>query len=308
MTRRLPSSFLGFVLLVTPWSSVKAFASDSDAQDRVLAYIRQHLEPGRRLLVTDLYNKVFTQPEERKALDKLYQAFFRIPLFVAQHQEKFGSAPTLKFVAEQFDLKSGRDADTLLRVMESDPRVPRFIQRDPQSGEIISVDTERIRSDRRFGQTAEKHLTGWTGQPAPDFVLPGLDSGSVDSAALRGKTILLYVWFTGCPPCMQQTPELVALHREFTGRGLVIVAANADQLLELGYDDGIRRKYRTEQKIEFPIAHWTRESDTAFGLVSIYPTLFLIDAKGVIIQHWVGYTRRDLIRSAIKAALTEPQN
>jgi thiol-disulfide isomerase/thioredoxin len=307
MTRHRLRSILAAAALLGAISDGAVLASEVDAEARVLAYIREHVEPGRPLLVTELYNSVFTQPEERKALDKLYKSFFRIPLYVTQHQEKFGSAPTLKAIAEQFDLKSARDADTLLRVMESDPRVPRFIQRDAQSGEITRVDTPMIRSDHRFGQATEKHLSGWTEKPAPDFVLPGLDSGDVSSTALRGKTVLLYVWFTGCPPCMKQTPELVALDRQFLDRGLVIVGANADKFLGLGYDDAVRRKYAGEQTIKFPIADWTRESDAAFGSISIYPTLFLIDSKGVIMQHWVGYTSGGLIRSAVMAALIEPQ-
>jgi peroxiredoxin len=307
MTRARLTPILGAALLVGAVINANPLPSDADAEARVLVYIREHVEPGRPILITDLYNNVFTQPEERKALDKLYRAFFRIPLFIVQHQEKLGAAPTLSVIAEQFDLRSALDADTLLRVMESDPRVPRFIHRDSRTGEILSVNTERIRSDRRFGQAAEKHLTGWLDRPAPDFELPGLDSANVTSSSLRGKVVLLYVWFTGCPPCMNQTPELVTLHREFAGRGLVVVGANSDRLLELGYDDEVRRKYRGEQKIEFPVADWTRESDTAFGMVSIYPTLFLIDSNGVIIQHWVGYTDGGVIRSALAPVLARLQ-
>src|SRR5262249_4941675 len=115
------------------------------AEVRGLSYIRDHLQPGQPLLVTELYNKVFTQPEERKALDKLYNAFFRIPFFVVQYQERFGSAPGLSVIAQQFDLPNGEAADTLLRVMESDPRVPHFLTRDPKTHEITQVDVAEIR-------------------------------------------------------------------------------------------------------------------------------------------------------------------
>src|SRR5579863_2888178 len=81
--------------------SVEAWASP-DAEARVLDYIRTHLQPGQPLMVTDLYNRVFTQPEERQALNKLYNAFFRIPLFVANYQQKFKSPPSLAVIAEQF--------------------------------------------------------------------------------------------------------------------------------------------------------------------------------------------------------------
>jgi peroxiredoxin len=278
-------------------------APQADAEARVLGYIRDHLQPGQPLLVTELYDKVFTQPAERKALNKLYNAFFRIPLFVAQYREKFGSPPSLRVIAEQFDLKSPEAADILLRVMESDPRVPRFLTRDPQTHEITRVDAEMIRNDPRFGKVLERQLGGWERQPAPEFKLPAFDGSEVDSASLRGKWVLLYVWFTGCPPCMKETPELVALGQASSDRGLEILGANADRLLGLSYDDAVRKRYAEEQKINFPLAHWTREADTAFGNIAIFPTLFLLNPKGVIIRHWVGYVTPEHLGSAVASSL-----
>ncbi len=130
-------------------SSLPVMASTA-AEARVLDYVRAHLQPGQPLMVTDLYNRVFTQPDERKALNKLYNAFFRIPLFVANYQEKLQHPPTLAVIAQQFDLHSPADADVLLRVMESDPRVPQFLTRDPGTGEITHVDVEQIKADPKF--------------------------------------------------------------------------------------------------------------------------------------------------------------
>ena len=292
-------------VLAASFLAASAAGARSGAETRVLQYIREHLVPGEPLMVTELYNKVFTQPDERKALDKLYNAFFRIPLFIAQHQEKFGKPPGLEVIAEQFDLGSNDAADTLLKVMESDPRVPRFLVRDPKSGEITSVDVAQIRNDSRFGRILDRQLGGWEGKPAPEFVLTALDGAAVDSHSLLGKPLLLYVWFTGCPPCMRETPDLVALNRELSG--LTVIGANADRLLGLDYYDAVRRQYAKEKKIQFPIVHWTREADTAFGNITIFPTLFLIDQKGAIIYHWVGYTKLEELRRAVGQALAGSQ-
>ena len=272
---------------------------EADAEARVLDYIRDHLQPGQPLLVSELYSKVFTQPAERKALDKLYNAFFRIPLFLADYQEKFGSPPTLKTIAQQFDLRSPQAAEVLLRVMESDPRVPRFLTRDPKSGEITRLDVAMVRSDPRFGAAATSRLSGWEGKPAPEFKLTGLDGHDVASAGLRHKVLLLYVWFTGCPPCMKETPELVKLEREFRDRGFAVVGANADRLLNLNYSDQDRERYVQKQGINFPVVHWTKESDAAYGRIAIFPTLFLIDGKGGIVRHWVGFAEPEELRRAV---------
>src|ERR1039458_7411073 len=151
------------VLLVIFAGNCAIGMASTAAEARVLDYIRTHLQPGQPLRVTDLYNRVFTQPDERQALNKLYNAFFRIPLFVANYQEKFKSPPSLAVIAGQFDLHSPGAADVLLRVMESDPRVPRFLTRDPKTGEITHVDVERIKADPKFGQALARQIGGWEG-------------------------------------------------------------------------------------------------------------------------------------------------
>src|SRR5579864_4684798 len=185
------AGLLGMCLM----TAVRPARASADAETRVLDYVRTHLQPGQPLRVTELYNQVFTQPDERQALNKLYNAFFRIPLFVANYQEKFKSPPSLSIIAQQFDLYSAGAADVLLRVMESDPRVPRFLTRDPKTGEITHVDVERIRSDPKFGQALARQIGGWEGKTAPDVALSRLGGGELHISGLQGKVVLLEVWF-----------------------------------------------------------------------------------------------------------------
>ena len=302
---RLPTRRVAPVVWLFLLLSATLALSRPDAETRILQYIREHLRPGQPLVVTDLFNNVFTKPDERQALDKLYNAFFRIPLFVAQYQEKFGSPPSLKIISEQFDLRAPDAADVLLRVMESDPRVPHFLARDPKTGEITQVDVDEIRNDARFGQVLQRQLAGWEGKTAPELELRGIKGDTVSLGQLKGKVVLLYVWFTGCPPCMQETPDLVSLYHQLSARGFDIVGANADRFLGLSYDDAMRLRYIQERKIEFPIVHWTRQSDKAYGGISIYPALFLIDRKGVVFHHWIGYVPFSELRRAIETGLNE---
>jgi hypothetical protein len=48
-----------------------------DPEERVVAYLRENVTPGKPVLVTDLYNNVFTEPEEQAAVKRLYDAITR---------------------------------------------------------------------------------------------------------------------------------------------------------------------------------------------------------------------------------------
>src|SRR5207244_475927 len=159
--------------------------------------------------------------------------------------------------------------------------------------EITFSPADRCSFPSSTAKSSRSRLGGWEGKPAQEFTLTGLDGHDVASAGLRHKVVLLYVWFTGCPPCMKETPELVKLEREFRDRGFTVVGANSDRLLGLGYDDQDRERYARKQGINFPVVHWTKESDAAYGRIAIFPTLFLIDGKGGIVRHWVGFVEAE---------------
>jgi len=285
--------------------SVRCLLAQSDPQAKILNYIRDHLKAGQPVRITELYNTVFTTPEDHAALNKLYKDFFRIPMFVVQYQQQFSKPPGLKTIAEQFALKTPEEADTLLRVMETDPRVPKFITRDPKTGEITRVDVEMIRNDPRFAQGAAHELGGWEGRTAPVFDLLEANGTHLSSSGLEGKIALLYVWFTGCPPCMKEAPAVARLQREFKAKGFQVVGANADSMLGLDVSDEARQRYAAHEGITFPIVRWTKESNQEYGGISIYPTLFLINKKGRVAGHWVGYTSPAVLREAITKAIAE---
>jgi hypothetical protein len=123
-----------------------------EPEARVIAYLKENIKPGEPVLVTELYNNVFTTPEDREALQRLYNSFLKIPASAAQMYMKTGKIPTLKELSDQFQFKVPGTIEVLFRVMEYDPRMPRFFERDPNTGEITRIYTDRIAADERFGR------------------------------------------------------------------------------------------------------------------------------------------------------------
>ncbi len=291
------------VVLLPITSTLAPAQSEKSAEARVVEYLIENVKPGKPLIVTDLYNNVFTSAEERKALDRLFNIFFKIPIFVAQYKAGTDQIPTLEDIARQFNLKIPGEVQVLLAIMESDPRVPKFITQDAESGEIIRVDIDAVRKDKRFSQVIERTLVGWPGKAAPDFTLDLLEGRTISSNDLDGKNYLIYFWFSNCPPCMKISPFLAALHRRLGGDRFTIVAVNADRFLELDTTDADRAAYVKKQGFQFPVAHLNQKMQADYGNVNVYPTLVLVDNKGVIRQHYIGYQSPEIIEDDIARLL-----
>jgi thiol-disulfide isomerase/thioredoxin len=275
----------------------------SAAEVRVVEYLKAHVKPGERVVVTRLYNEVFRHRAEQEVLNRLFNSFFKLPLYMAQHQRAAGSPPTLAQISEQFSFRVPGQADVMLRIMESDPRMPRFITRDPASGEVTRVDVEQVLAHPRFGKALERTIGGWEGRPAPAFSVKGYDGAPVGSADLEGRPHLLYFWFTNCPPCVRTSPLVAELARAYSAQGFRVVALNADRVLELPYGDEQRLDYARKQGLSFTLAHLTSEVQEAYGSVSVFPTLFFVDAKGTIVKHFVNEQDRPALEAAFRLAL-----
>src|SRR3954469_18178987 len=70
------------------------------------------------------------------------------------------------------------------------------------------------------------------GSEAPDFVahpLNGTPGAEKTLADYKGQVVLLNIWATWCAPCRVEMPSIEALHRDFAGKGLKVVAVSIDQ-------------------------------------------------------------------------------
>jgi thiol-disulfide isomerase/thioredoxin len=291
------------VLAVALASLQTTSAGSQAAEARVVEYLRSHVQQGQPVVVSRLYNEVFSTPEERAALDRLFNTFFKIPLFLAQQQKASGRPPTLQQLAEQFRFGVPGEAELMLRIMEADPRLPGFFERDATSGEITRVDVEAILAHPRFGKLVERTIAGWEGRAAPPFSATGADGSGASSASLAGKPHVLYFWFSGCPPCTRTAPLLPGLQRRHAARGFEVVALNADGVLEVPAGAGERAAYAAQHGWTFTRAEATRETIEAYGSVSVFPSFFFVDRRGVIVKQLVNFQPAEALDAAARLAL-----
>jgi len=300
---RLGAAFLACLLALITDSGSLLSQSDREVERKIIEYLKVNLKAGQPVIVSKLHNEVFTSPEERKALDRLYNIFFKVPAYIAEYYASSHKPPTLAEITHQFNLPIEGEADVILKIIEYDRRVPRFLTRDARTGEIAQVDIEKVKADPRFNKVIERTIAGWEGKVAPPFSVQSLDGKALNSSDLKGKPHLVYFWFTHCPPCVQITPHLVSLQRKFTARNFTVVGLNADKILELGYEDSERKAYLEKHKINFPMGHLSPAAQAAYGGVQLFPTLFLVDKDGVIRAHFVNYKDEATLQQAIEKVL-----
>ncbi|HDL65102.1 MAG TPA: TlpA family protein disulfide reductase [Proteobacteria bacterium] len=133
---------------------------------------------------------------------------------------------------------------------------------------------------------------------APDFNLKKLEGGTIKLSDYRGKVIILDFWATWCPPCRKEIPDFVELQKEYGDKGLIILGISLDQNPKQALPAFIK-KY----KVNYPILLTDGKVDKSYGGVTGIPTTFIIDRKGEIYKHYVGFRPKHVFATDIKALL-----
>jgi len=127
-------------------------------------------------------------------------------------------------------------------------------------------------------------LTGpQVGAPAPDFHLTTLDGKHVSLAGYRGKTIVINEWATWCPPCREETPELIAAAKKLSANGdVTFLGVDSTERAPIVRAFVAAKNLPYEQAIDGDLAF-----EKAFD-IRAFPTTFVIGADGVLRARFVG--------------------
>src|SRR5215467_2312254 len=132
----------------------------ADAETKIVEYLKANVQPGKPVIVSEL-NKTFTSPDEQKVLNRLFNTFFKIPMFVVQYNTSTKKIPTLRELGEQFNFTVPGEANVMLRIIESDPRIPKFLTRNTRNNEITAIDVEKVTANPQFGRVLEQTIANW---------------------------------------------------------------------------------------------------------------------------------------------------
>jgi peroxiredoxin len=126
----------------------------------------------------------------------------------------------------------------------------------------------------RGGAFAVKNLG--LGKPAPDFTCTDSSGRTVRLHELKGRVVILDFWFVACVPCREQFPHLRQLSEAHAGKPLAIVGITADE------DRDKWQEFLNKEKLPWSQWHSGRGGVVAEWDVRTFPTLYVIDHKGII--------------------------
>jgi cytochrome c biogenesis protein CcmG/thiol:disulfide interchange protein DsbE len=130
------------------------------------------------------------------------------------------------------------------------------------------------------------------GKPFPAFAVPALDepSRTLTRDDIKGRPALVNVWATWCTSCRQEHPVLTKL----ADQGVVIYGVN--------YKDDRAAAQRWLRTLHNPYRLNIEDAAGTLGLdLGVYgaPETFVIDARGIIRDKYVGIIDQDVWREKL---------
>jgi cytochrome c biogenesis protein CcmG/thiol:disulfide interchange protein DsbE len=104
--------------------------------------------------------------------------------------------------------------------------------------------------------------------PAPDFTLPDLTGQQVTLSA-QPDLVVLNFWFTTCPPCRKEIPELAkfhAAHPDVPLYGVSVDRMDAGRLSALAHKLGVT----------YPVLHDLDSSVASLYRIGLFPTTVVV--------------------------------
>lgn len=141
------------------------------------------------------------------------------------------------------------------------------------------------------------------GQKFPQMQLVDINGKEVQLGGKQEKVYLVDFWATWCAPCRRSMPFLQELHEKYSEKGLVVVGV----ALESGSESEVRA-FVENLGITYHICVPSNQGEVKRRYrVNVFPTMYLVDKKGVIRYAEEGYSddlREELLRQ-IGYALNE---
>lgn len=120
-------------------------------------------------------------------------------------------------------------------------------------------------------------------------------------AGYKGKWVLVNYWATWCPPCLEEIPDLVALHED-RRNNLVVIGVALDYRSDRQVID-----FADKLQVTYPIVLGTPAITRQIGPVQGLPTTYLFNPDGRLVAQQVGAITRESVQKYIASQNSRTQ-
>jgi len=157
-----------------------------------------------------------------------------------------------------------------------------------------------LSADKSHASTSGTVAAPQQGFLAPDFNVQTTTGESVRLSDYRGQAVLVNLWATWCPPCRAEMKSIDKVYKEYTDKGLVVLAVN------MTYQDDASKvmPFVTAEGLTFPILlDESGDVGHAYQLRSL-PSSFFIGRDGIIHEVIIGGPMAEaLLRTRVEEIL-----
>jgi cytochrome c biogenesis protein CcmG, thiol:disulfide interchange protein DsbE len=129
-----------------------------------------------------------------------------------------------------------------------------------------------------------------TGKLAPDFDISD-GTSSIHLANYRGQVVLLNFWASWCPPCVEETPSLLAFHRDHPE--YPILAVSIDE------NESAYKRFLVQHHFDLNTVRDPNQTVSSKYGTTGWPETFVIDRQGVIRRKFISaqdWTDPEIVR------------
>jgi peroxiredoxin len=134
------------------------------------------------------------------------------------------------------------------------------------------------------------------GDPAPAFDLPTIDGKHVTLDSLRGKTVVINVWATWCPPCQEETANLIKAYNQTASNDVVFMGVDSTETAPLV------KAFAAAKDIKFLETVDTNQAFANAYHIKYFPTTYVIGPDGVLRMVYIDLVTPKLIAQFVADA------
>jgi len=140
-------------------------------------------------------------------------------------------------------------------------------------------------------------LTGPSlGAAAPAFDLKTIDGQSVSLDTFKGRTLVINVWATWCPPCREEMPDLIASAPKLAKTDVAVLGVDTTE------EAPVVRAFASSKTVPYPLAIDGDKSFEKSYDVQYFPTTFVIDPQGILRARYIDVIGPQQLNALVAAA------